>query len=110
MSYWAAAQLEPQRDGLALHGLEQAGFQTYCPRVRERRTLHDRKVVQTPLLFPGYLFVLIELQWHTARWSPGVVRLVLNGGDARGRPGRRHCGPQGLRGGRFNRIAKAVTV
>jgi hypothetical protein len=28
----------------------------------------------------GYLFVLIELQWHTARWSPGVVRIVLNGG------------------------------
>ena len=32
-----------------------------------------------PLLFPGYLFVLIELQWHTARWAPGVVRLVMNG-------------------------------
>jgi transcriptional antiterminator RfaH len=33
----------------------------------------------TPLLFPGYLFVWIELQWHTARWAPGVVRLVMNG-------------------------------
>ena len=32
-----------------------------------------------PLLFPGYLFVLIELQWHAARWAPGVVRLVMNG-------------------------------
>jgi transcriptional antiterminator RfaH len=37
-------------------------------------------VVRTPLLFPGYLFVLIELQWHTARWSPGVTRIVLAGG------------------------------
>jgi transcription antitermination factor NusG len=79
MSYWAAAQLVPQRDGLALHCLRQAGFETYAPRLRERRTVHGRKVVRTPLLFPGYLFVLIELQWHTARWAPGVVRLVMNG-------------------------------
>jgi transcriptional antiterminator RfaH len=79
MSYWAAAQLQPQRDALALHCLHQAGFETYAPRLREPRTAHGRKVVRTPLLFPGYLFVLIHLQWHTARWAPGVVRLVMNG-------------------------------
>jgi transcriptional antiterminator RfaH len=79
MSYWAAAQLQPQRDGLALHCLRQAGFETYAPRLREPRTAHGRKVTRTPLLFPGYLFVLIELQWHTARWAPGVVRLVMDG-------------------------------
>src|SRR3954453_7689145 len=79
MSYWAAAQLQPQRDGLALNCLRQAGFETYAPRLREPRAPHGRKVVRTPLLFPGYLFVWIELQWHTARWSPGVVRLVMNG-------------------------------
>ena len=86
MPYWAAAQLQPQRDGLALHCLRQAGFETYAPRLREHRTAHGRKVVRTPLLFPGYLFVLIELQWHTARWAPGVVRLVLNGGTPRPSP------------------------
>lgn len=77
--YWAAAQLQPQRDGLALHCLRQAGFETYAPRFRERVARGGRKVVRTPLLFPGYLFVLIELQWHTARWSFGVTRLVMNG-------------------------------
>jgi transcription antitermination factor NusG len=39
--------------------------------------------VQAPALFPGYAFVLIELQWHAARWSPrwspGILRLVLDG-------------------------------
>jgi transcription antitermination factor NusG len=80
MSYWAAAQLQPQRDALATHCLHQAGFETYAPRLREPRIVAGRKVVKTPLLFPGYLFVLIRLQWHTARWAPGVVRLVLNGG------------------------------
>jgi transcription antitermination factor NusG len=36
-------------------------------------------VVET-WLFPGYAFVWIELQWHAARWSPGVIRLVSSGG------------------------------
>jgi transcriptional antiterminator RfaH len=31
------------------------------------------------LLFPSYAFVLIELQWSQARYSPGVVRLVMDG-------------------------------
>jgi transcriptional antiterminator RfaH len=79
MSFWATAQLQPQRDALAQICLRQAGFEIYAPRLRERRTAHGRKVTRTPLLFPGYLFVFIRLQWHTARWAPGVVRLVMNG-------------------------------
>jgi transcriptional antiterminator RfaH len=31
------------------------------------------------LLFPGYLFVLIELQWRAAHYCPGVLRLVMDG-------------------------------
>jgi transcriptional antiterminator RfaH len=57
-----------------------AGYQTYLPRIRVRRITQSRKVsVRTSPLFPGYAFVLIELQWHAARWSPGVLRLVLDG-------------------------------
>jgi transcriptional antiterminator RfaH len=77
--YWAAAQLQPQRDTLALHFLRQAGFETYAPRLRERRTVKGRKVVRTPLLFPAYAFVFIQMQWHQARWAPGVIRLVMDG-------------------------------
>jgi transcriptional antiterminator RfaH len=79
MAFWAAAQLQPQRDQLALHCLKLFGFETYAPRLRDRRTIRGRKVIKTPLLFPGYVFVLIELQWNQARWSPGVVRLVMDG-------------------------------
>jgi transcriptional antiterminator RfaH len=79
MAYWAAAQLQPQRDRLALHCLKIFGFQTYAPRLRERRIVRGRKVVATPLLFPSYAFVLIELQWSQAHYSPGVVRLVMDG-------------------------------
>jgi transcriptional antiterminator RfaH len=79
MAFWAAAQLQPQRDQLALHCLKLFGFETYAPRLRDQRTIRGRKVIKTPLLFPGYVFVLIELQWNQARWSPGVVRLVMDG-------------------------------
>src|SRR5262245_48536893 len=80
MSYWACAQLEANRERLALHCLCLRGFQVYVPRLRvERITLARKTKVRAPALFPGYAFVLIELQWRAARRSPGVHRLVLDG-------------------------------
>jgi transcriptional antiterminator RfaH len=80
MSYWACAQLEANRERLALHCLSLRGFEVYLPRLRAKRITPTRKTsVQAPALFPGYAFVLIELQWHAARWSPGILRLVLDG-------------------------------
>jgi transcriptional antiterminator RfaH len=75
MVYWTVAQLVPKRDRLALHCLGLAGFEVYQPRLREVR--RQRETVSA--LFPGYAFVAIELQWHAARWCPGVVRLVMDG-------------------------------
>jgi transcription antitermination factor NusG len=77
--YWAAAQLQPQRERLALHCLAGAGYTVYLPRLRQHRVSRGRRIETTPALFPGYAFVLIELQWHTARWAPGVTRIVLDG-------------------------------
>jgi transcriptional antiterminator RfaH len=79
MSYWTVAQLQPQRERLAVHCLGLSGFETYLPKLRERRVVRGRKVDVNPPLFPGYLFVLVELQWHAARWAPGVITLILDG-------------------------------
>jgi transcription antitermination factor NusG len=89
--YWACAQLEGNRERLALHCLQLGGFTTYLPRVLERRRVNGRQVTATPALFPGYAFVLIEMQWHQARWTPGIIRLVMDGRAAgwRARPGHR---------------------
>jgi transcriptional antiterminator RfaH len=77
MSYWACVQLEPNRERLAFHCLSAVnGFEIYSPRIRTPRS---RRPEDTRPLFPGYAFVLIVLQWHAARWSPGVVRIVLDG-------------------------------
>jgi transcriptional antiterminator RfaH len=77
--YWAAAQLQPRRQALALHMLAQENFTVYAPKLRERRTIRGRRADREAPLFPGYAFVLIRLQWHAARWCPGVVRLVMDG-------------------------------
>src|SRR5215472_2664109 len=79
MSYWSACRLEPHRENLALHCLSLAGYETYYPRLRDRRIRHGRKVELRPALFPGYCFVLIQLQWHAARWAPGTLGLIMDG-------------------------------
>jgi transcriptional antiterminator RfaH len=77
--YWAACRLQPRHEAYALHCLGVAGYTAYFPRVRERRVVRGRKIETRPPLFPGYAFVAIELQWHSARWCPGVARLVMDG-------------------------------
>jgi transcriptional antiterminator RfaH len=79
MGYWACAQLEPNRTALALHCLGLNGFEVYCPRLREQCRGRGRKIVRTPPLFPGYLFLWVVSGWWNARWSPGVRRLVMDG-------------------------------
>jgi transcriptional antiterminator RfaH len=83
-SFWCAARLMHRREALALHCLGLAGYLTYCPRLRAQRLSHGRRIEVRPLLFPGYCFVWIELQWHAARWSPGTCGLIMAGdGPAR---------------------------
>ena len=79
MSYWTVAQLKPHGTRLALYCLTLAGYQIYQPRLRERRVVRGRRVDTELPLFPGYAFVVVELQWHSARWAPGVIRLVMDG-------------------------------
>ena len=79
MSYWTVAQLQASRTALALRMLTQEGFPVYAPQIRERRVIRGRRTEVIAALFPGYCFVSIALQWHAARWCPGVVRLVMDG-------------------------------
>ena len=79
MGYWAVSRLAPQRERLALHCLALAGFESYLPKMREQRVFQGRKLELRTPLFPGYCFVLIELQWHAARWAPGTRGLIMDG-------------------------------
>jgi transcription antitermination factor NusG len=77
--YWCCAQVEQARDRLASHCLTLAGYKIYQPLLREQRRSHGRKIIATPALFPGYLFVWVVRGWWDARWSAGVRRLVMDG-------------------------------
>jgi transcriptional antiterminator RfaH len=80
MSYWAVAQLMPQRERFALSMLARADFEVYAPRLREWRSVRGKGQQQREIpLFPGYTFLRVRLQWHAARWCPGVIRLVMDG-------------------------------
>jgi transcriptional antiterminator RfaH len=79
MPFWAACRLQPNRSALALHFLKLHGYEAYCPQLRERRTVRGRKMEILQPLFVGYAFVRIVLQWHTARWCPGTLGLIMDG-------------------------------
>jgi transcription antitermination factor NusG len=69
--YWCCGQLDGRRERLALHGLGLAGYEVYVPRVRAPRRVEA--------LFPSYVFISITLQWHAARWAPGMLKLIMAG-------------------------------
>jgi transcriptional antiterminator RfaH len=89
MPFWTVARLQPQRERLALKCLALYGFETYLPRVHQTRTtsqvvglvgtVRRRRVeVEVPQL-PGYIFILIQLQWHGVYMAAGVIRLLMDG-------------------------------
>jgi transcriptional antiterminator RfaH len=81
VSFWTAARFEPGRGGLALRHLAAQGFEAYLPKIRERIITPHRSVERTTALFPGYLFVRIELQWRPVQMTLGIRALVMRGGE-----------------------------
>ena len=79
MPYWCAARIEANRERLATHCLQLNGYQVYLPRIRERRIRRGRKIEVLKPLFLGYDFVRIALEWHTARWCPSTLGLIMDG-------------------------------
>jgi transcription antitermination factor NusG len=67
MPFWCA-RTEVNREHVAEQFLRLAGYQTYCPRIRERGRARP--------LFPSYTFITAALQWYRVRWSVGVVALL----------------------------------
>jgi transcription antitermination factor NusG len=53
--------------------LGHAGYETYCPRIKNRR---GGEIVIAPL-FAGYIFVRVVENWWQVRWTPGVVRVLM---------------------------------
>lgn len=82
MRRWYVVQTRPRDEATALFHLRRQGFESYLPRFLKRRR-HARKVDVTPVpLFPGYLFVALDLaaaRWRSIHGTVGVSRLVCHG-------------------------------
>lgn len=83
-SSWFVIQTKSNREAKAAYHLERQGFKFYLPRYLKRRS-HARKIEIVPApLFPGYMFVAVDLatqRWRAIQSTVGVLRLVTNGNE-----------------------------
>jgi transcriptional antiterminator RfaH len=79
---WYLAQTQPRAEAKASLNLRRQGFEVYLPRYLKQRR-HARRVEPvTAPLFPGYVFVAIDInaqRWLSIDSTFGVTRLVRDG-------------------------------
>lgn len=79
---WCAVQVQARREKLALQHLQRQHFKTFCPYLEKVKSKGGRTSLVREPLFPGYLFVSLDLEWDTWRsinGTIGVSKLVMLG-------------------------------
>lgn len=79
---WFLAQLKPNCAKIAQRNLQRQGFETFLPMAEETRQRSGRFVTATQPLFPGYIFVALDIAqglWRKVNATHGVTRLVSFG-------------------------------
>jgi transcriptional antiterminator RfaH len=77
---WFAARVLPHREATAQFNLRSQGFRSFAPKVR--RTVRHARTLRNVLspLFPGYIFVILDLavhRWRTVNSTIGVASLIM---------------------------------
>jgi transcriptional antiterminator RfaH len=73
---------EPNREKVAQHFLKLQRFETYLPQIISLHTTNGREVDIRRPLFPSYIFIwIVDHQWWSARWCPGVASVIMGGAD-----------------------------
>jgi len=70
---WSVVQTESQREPIAAEFLKREGFDIYLPKIRIRSNGRARICA----LFPSYLFGRIGCYWSRARWTIGVLGILM---------------------------------
>ncbi len=82
MKQWHVVQTRFRGERLALANLRRQGFEAYLPCYLKRRR-HARRTEWLPApLFPGYMFVLLDIEtmpWRPVRSTIGVRSLICHG-------------------------------
>ncbi|WP_238381119.1 transcription termination/antitermination protein NusG [Alkalilacustris brevis] len=82
--HWFLAQYKPNAHRIAERNLMRQGFPTFLPLQEETRRARGRFVTRKQPLFPGYLFVALDMQraaWRAVSSTFGIARLVSLGGE-----------------------------
>ena len=79
---WFLAQLKPNSAQIANKNLGRQGFRTFLPMEEETRQRNGKFVTANKPLFPGYIFVALNVAtglWRTVNSTYGITRLVSFG-------------------------------
>ncbi|MGH7229504.1 MAG: transcription termination/antitermination protein NusG [Nitrospiraceae bacterium] len=78
---WYAVNVKPHQEQLAELNLRRVGVETFCPFVKQRKTIRRRQRISTSPLFPGYLFARFRLQdqYRAVLYARGVRKIVAFG-------------------------------
>lgn len=89
MDNWYLIQFKTNSHRIAERNLNQQGFRTFLPLQDFTITRGSKFLTRTKPLFPGYMFVRIELDatpWHKINSTLGVSRLICYNGVPKGVP------------------------
>jgi len=79
---WFLAQFKPNSYRIAERSLLRQGFKTFLPLHEETTRVRGKFAVQKRPLFPGYLFVALDLlqgRWRAVNSTYGITRIVSFG-------------------------------
>jgi transcription elongation factor/antiterminator RfaH len=81
---WYAANVRPNAERAALAHLSRQGFRSFLP--TRLKTIRHARQFRTSIapLFPGYLFVSLDIsreRWRSVNGTVGVVSLVMTGNE-----------------------------
>jgi transcriptional antiterminator RfaH len=71
--FWSVAISKPGNENRAVVNLERQGYTSYLPKYISM----VGKSSKIKILFPRYLFVQIEGQWHSINSTFGISRIIL---------------------------------
>ena len=79
---WFLAQFKPNSHNIAERNLTRQGFRTFLPMREETKRARGKFITQMRPLFPGYLFVALDMLqggWRAVNSTYGITRLVSLG-------------------------------
>jgi transcriptional antiterminator RfaH len=81
-SEWFVAQTQPRKERMAERHLANQDFRPFLPSIRRKRRSGGRFETVLEPLFPGYVFVSIDVaaqRWRSVNGTLGVSRLLTDG-------------------------------